>query len=395
MTSGDFNGDGFDDLIIGSPGDEVSGSNGAGMITVAYGSSTGLTSPQIFHQDSPGVDGVVASNERFGAAVASGDLNADGYDDAIIGVPGEYRCWPAIGVCGDVGAVHILFGSANGITSAGDKYISQRTNGFSGSPNVGEEFGASVTTGDLDGDGYDDVIIGVPGEYRCWAHIGICGDDVGAIQIIYGSDNGIRTDNDQYFGQRSNGITADPSVGDRFGESVSTGDINADGYDDVVLGIPGDYRCWPHIGVCGHVGAVMVLYGTENGATASGDDYWGQRSNGVPGYVGVGDEFGASVTTGDLNEDGYDDIIIGIPGETVSSRNDAGAVQILYGSANGSTTDGAEMLYVSQSAFTGTSQTNARFGSAITVIDNDLIIGAPGNTVSGITAAGSIYYYSN
>jgi hypothetical protein len=394
MTAGDFNGDGFDDLIVGSPGDEISGANGAGMITVAYGSSTGLTNPQIFHQDSPGVDGVVAANERFGASVASGDLNADGYDDAIIGVPGEYRCWPAIGVCGDVGAVHILFGSANGITSTDDEYISQRTNGFSGAPNVGEEFGASVATGDLDGDGYDDVIIGVPGEYRCWAHINICGDDVGAIQIIYGSDNGIRTDNDQYFGQRSNGITADPSVGDRFGESVSTGDINADGYDDVILGIPGDYRCWPHIAVCGHVGAIMVLYGTENGTTASGDDYWGQRSNGVPGYVGVGDEFGASVTTGDLNEDGYDDIIIGIPGETVSSRNDAGAAQILYGSATGSTTEGAEMLYVSQSAFTGTSQTNARFGSAITVIDNDLIIGAPGNTVSGITAAGSIYHYT-
>jgi hypothetical protein len=395
LTSGDFNGDGFDDLIVGVPLEDIKNSENAGMIQIFYGGVSPFTATEIFHQDSPGVDGVVAANERFGASVASGDLNADGYDDAIIGVPGEYRCWPAIGVCGDVGAVHILFGSANGITSTDDEYISQRTNGFSGAPNVGEEFGASVATGDLDGDGYDDVIIGVPGEYRCWAHINICGDDVGAIQIIYGSDNGIRTDNDQYFGQRSNGITADPSVGDRFGESVSTGDINADGYDDVILGIPGDYRCWPHIAVCGHVGAIMVLYGTENGTTASGDDYWGQRSNGVPGYVGVGDEFGASVTTGDLNEDGYDDIIIGIPGETVSSRNDAGAAQILYGSATGSTTEGAEMLYVSQSAFTGTSQTNARFGSAITVIDNDLIIGAPGNTVSGITAAGSIYYYSN
>ena len=120
----------------------------------------------------------------------------------------------------------------------------------------------------------------------------------------------------------------------------------------------------------------------------------GVREATAPGYVGVGDEFGAVVTTGDLNEDGYDDVIIGVPGETVSSRNDAGAVQILYGSATGSITDGAEMLYVSQSAFTGTSQTNARFGSAITVIGNDLIIRAPGNTVSGITAAGSIYHYT-
>ena len=395
MASGDFNGDGFDDLIVGSPGDEISGSKGAGMVTIAYGSATGLGNQQIFHQNSAGVSGSVSSNERFGAAVASGDLNADGYDDVVIGVPGEFRCWNAIDVCGDVGGINILYGSANGITAEGNEYITQRTNGISGAPNVGEEFGASVATGDLDGDGYDDIVVGVPGEYRCWSHIRVCGGNIGAIQLLYGSENGIRTDNDQYFGQRSNGVTAHPSVGDRFGASVSTGDIDGDGYDDVVLGIPGDYRCWPHIRVCGPVGAIMILYGTENGTTSVDDDYWGQRSNGVPGYVGVGDEFGAVVTTGDLNEDGYDDVIIGVPGETVSSRNDAGAVQILYGSATGSITDGAEMLYVSQSAFTGTSQTNARFGSAITAIGNDLIIGAPGNTVSGITAAGSIYYLTN
>ena len=86
MASGDFNGDGFDDLIVGSPGDEISGSKGAGMVTIAYGSATGLGNQQIFHQNSAGVSGSVSSNERFGASVASGDLNADGYDDVVIGV---------------------------------------------------------------------------------------------------------------------------------------------------------------------------------------------------------------------------------------------------------------------------------------------------------------------
>ena len=394
LTTGDFNGDGFDDLIVGVPSEDIESAENAGMIQVFYGGLSPFSVTNTFHQNSAGVSGSVSSNERFGASVASGDLNADGYDDVVIGVPGEFRCWNAIDVCGDVGGINILYGSANGITAEGNEYITQRTNGISGAPNVGEEFGASVATGDLDGDGYDDIVVGVPGEYRCWSHIRVCGGNIGAIQLLYGSENGIRTDNDQYFGQRSNGVTAHPSVGDRFGASVSTGDIDGDGYDDVVLGIPGDYRCWPHIRVCGPVGAIMILYGTENGTTSVDDDYWGQRSNGVPGYVGVGDEFGAVVTTGDLNEDGYDDVIIGVPGETVSSRNDAGAVQILYGSATGSITDGAEMLYVSQSAFTGTSQTNARFGSAITAIGNDLIIGAPGNTVSGITAAGSIYHHT-
>ena len=110
------------------------------MVTIAYGSATGLGNQQIFHQNSAGVSGSVSSNERFGAAVASGDLNADGYDDVVIGVPGEFRCWNAIDVCGDVGGINILYGSANGITAEGNEYITQRTTGISGIPNVGEEF---------------------------------------------------------------------------------------------------------------------------------------------------------------------------------------------------------------------------------------------------------------
>ena len=386
LTSGDFNGDGFDDLAVGSPGDEIGGFDNAGMVTVAYGSATGLENQQVFHQNTPGIGGVASAGELFGSSLATGDINADGFDDLIIGVPGEYRCWTR--VCGSVGNINVIYGSANGLTSAGDHYFTQNSRGIGGIAAVGDQFGASVASGDIDNDGFDDVIIGVPGDYRCWTRV--CGA-VGAINVLYGTANGATTDDDHYFTQNSRGIGGIAAVGDQFGASVASGDIDNDGFDDVIIGVPGDYRCWTR--VCGAVGAINVLYGTDNGLSADNDHYFTQNSRGVAASAQVGDDFGAFVTTSDIDDDGFSDVIIGAPGERISSRNNAGAVHVLYGTANGTATDNDTFLYASQNLFTGSSQSNARFGSSIAVIDNDLIIGAPGTTISGATGAGAIYYH--
>src|SRR5262249_22043860 len=87
----DFNGDGFDDLAIGVPGEKIGSTEQAGAVIVLYGASSGLTSSgaQIFRQGAAGVPGTPETSDHFGASVAAGDLDGDGYADLAIGVPGE------------------------------------------------------------------------------------------------------------------------------------------------------------------------------------------------------------------------------------------------------------------------------------------------------------------
>src|SRR4051794_4697788 len=116
----DFNHDGFDDLAVGVPGEDIGTVADAGAVNVIYGGGGisvlnpgGLKSAgnRVFSQDTPGVEGVAEKGDRFGSALAWGDFNHDGFDDLAVGVPGE-----DIGTVVNAGAVNVLFGSASGLT---------------------------------------------------------------------------------------------------------------------------------------------------------------------------------------------------------------------------------------------------------------------------------------
>ena len=133
---GDFNGDTFYDLAIGASKNEHDPDNhdeGEDAVNVLYGSSSGLTTAgnQRWDQDSPGIEDQKEEGDRFGHALAAGDLNQDGYDDLVIGVPGEDTAAEAF---------HILLGSETGLTAEGSVFrtqqCSRRANTLERSPSV-------------------------------------------------------------------------------------------------------------------------------------------------------------------------------------------------------------------------------------------------------------------
>ncbi|MDA0205072.1 MAG: hypothetical protein O3A53_12105 [Acidobacteria bacterium] len=153
LTTGDFNGDGFDDIAAGSTGED----NGRGDVTIIFGSSTGPTGQgsQRLRQETDGLPDQRESGDNFGRALASGDFNLDGFGDLAIGVPGENN---------SRGMVHVLFGTTTGLTAVGNQVFAQGFEGMQGDARSGDAFGLSMVAGDFGGDFAADLMVGVPNE---------------------------------------------------------------------------------------------------------------------------------------------------------------------------------------------------------------------------------------
>lgn len=350
MAVGDFNDDGYQDLAIGVPGEDVGGIVDAGAVAVLYGGNNGLsTVDNLWHQGSPGVKGGPEAGDRFGGALVAGDFDRDGFTDLAIGIPGEDLEGRSA-----AGAVAVLYGRSSGLSATGDDLWHQGVSGVKGVIESGDGFGTALAAGDFDGDRYDDLAIGAPGE-----SIGNVAE-AGSTTVLYGAGGGLTPAGDQAWYQDSPGIWGRSELGDRFGAALAAGDFNHDGFSDLVIGSPGEA-----IGAAAEAGAANVLYGRSGGLSAIADQAWHQERTDFPGDSESGDGFGTSFQVGDYDGDGYHDLAVGVPGEDLSGRADAGLVNVIYGSISRLRTSGVEVIHQGTPGLAGTIEADDRFGELL------------------------------
>ncbi|KAA0993119.1 FG-GAP-like repeat-containing protein [Dyadobacter aurulentus] len=290
VSAADINSDGFSDILIGAPA-YTSGQSSEGALVVCFGSLAGVSSNSKIVKESNIV------NAFMGHSVSgAGDINGDGFDDVICGLP---KFASSAGEA-DEGAVHIYYGSAGGFSNTISKIEGNQGLAY---------YGYAVSNaGDINGDGFADVVVGAPyfsnGQFN-----------EGAAHIYFGSTQGLITTQsvllEQNVAQSEMGLSV-----------ASAGDFNGDGYSDVIVGSP-SYNDGQF-----YTGASYIYPGSPQGLNSQ---YFIVIKN-----VAEIAAMGAAVSSaGDINADGYSDILIGAP-HADGIQVDEGAVFVYGGSAGNS-----------------------------------------------------------
>jgi len=319
VAFGDFNGDQKDDLAVGIPYSRgVCGSTlcSPGSVLVLGFDEAGELGGYSMFLGTPGLPGTMADQDQYGWALATGDFNGDGYDDLATGIP-QRDGW---------GAVLVVYGSPFSLLFAEHQLLFQGS--FGETAEIGDEFGKTLAAGDFNHDGYDDLAIGAPGEDGANPER----VDSGEVIVSFGSTSGLLTDlapwltEDGIFGSGS-------EAGDRFGSALTAGDFDADGYDDLVVGIGGEDS--PAGGAAS--GGALVIRGGFSGLVGRPARHLLPHSHPlglIAERAGESDEeagFGSALAAGDFDGNGFDDLAIGAPNRHLLPAIWAGAVAVNYG----------------------------------------------------------------
>jgi hypothetical protein len=331
VAKGDFNADGFTDLAVGAPSEDVGTAGLAGAVNVFYGSVNGLpATSQVRLQSNP------ENSDRFGSALDAGLFNDDDVMDLAVGAPGE-----TVGGRADAGAVSVFYGSAGGLPATSQTLLQ-------GNPEQGDRFGAALVAGFFNAD-QGDLAVGAPGE-----DVGSAGG-AGAVSVFSGTPGGLPTSSRVL-------LQANPEVGDQFGSALAAGFFDT-GPSDLAIGAP-----FEDLGGATDAGAVNVVYGSNTGLVGRNQTLT-QNSPGVVGTAEPGDLFGVALARGiffnNFNGDDFADLAIGAAGEDVGTRVDAGAVNVQYGSATGLPGPGGQLFTQDSPGVGGGTESGDGFGAAL------------------------------
>jgi len=336
LASGDFNGDGADDLATSIPFDDgLSGFERAdiGAVVVRYGKpkkglDTGLATTFLNQLGGSGPD-PAEEGDRFGQALASCDFDGDGFDDLAVGIP--FEDGGDRGDFADSGAVEIYYGAPGGILPVAGQLLTKDIAGIPGENTPADEFGYTLACGDLDGDGFADLAIAAR---LVIVTIGFLDSLIpaGAVTIVPGSAAGLDTAAATEVSEKVlPGMSAENY--ENFGSALAIGDLDGDGFADLAVGVPGEGNDGTAFnGPTSGKGEVVLLFGGTDGFTS----HLVLDESDLGGLREAGDRFGSVLAFGDFDRDHFADLAIGSPFEGIEPVGspviaEGGQVAVYYG----------------------------------------------------------------